>query len=65
MVHAIFLIILFVLLNVVSGAFNGMMDISAGPFQNSQISHWNATFWEKYGNVSIIKNIFQKHRKFY
>lgn len=63
MVYAIFLIILFVLLNIVSGAFNGMMDISAGPFQNSQISHWNATFWEKYGNGQAWRNIWHNRNE--
>lgn len=36
-----------------------MMDISAEPFQNSQISHWNATFWEKYGNGQAWRNKYE------
>lgn len=63
MEQCIILISLFIILNIISGAFNGMMDISSGPFQNSRISHWNAAFWEKYGNGQSWRNIWQNRSK--
>lgn len=63
MEQSIILISLFIILNIISGAFNGMMDISAGPFQNSRISHWNAAFWEKYGNGQAWRNIWHNRSK--
>lgn len=47
--YVIITLSLFIIFNIITGVFNSIMDILAGPFRDSRLSKLNPYFWEVYG----------------